>query len=298
MAFPIADDPSAVPPTTELEAAHGEIATSRRPTQADNSLPGIDLTIPSPARMYDYYLGGKDNFPVDRAAAKKALSVVPQGRSVAWANRRFLVRAVKYLARNGIRQFIDLGTGIPTKPNVHQVARDIEKSARVVYVDNDPVVTVHNRALLENNKDGIVALHGDVRYPMDIVTSRALRNVIDFGQPIAVVFAAVLHFLTNGEDPYNSVCVFRDHMPAGSYVVVSHITSDGTDPSVMATIRDAYASTSAPAVFRSRDEIRQFFAGLDLVTPGLVEVRDWRSKKRASAEPPALRFLGGVGKKL
>jgi len=145
----------------------------------DDSSPDIDVTTPSPARMYDYYLGGKDNFPADREAAEKALSVVQQGRAVAWANRRFLVRAVRYLARNGIRQFIDLGTGIPTSPNVHEVARSITPDARVVYVDNDPVVTLHNRALLANNNTGIAALHGDIRYPLDIATNDALRNLQD-----------------------------------------------------------------------------------------------------------------------
>jgi hypothetical protein len=248
--------------------------------------------------MYDYYLGGKDNFPADRAAAEKALSVVPDGRAVARANRRFMVRAVRYLARNGIRQFIDLGTGIPTSPNVHQVARGIAPDARVVYIDNDPVVTLHNRALLANNNSGISALHGDIRYPLDVAKGYALHRAIDFRQPVAVLFVAVLHFLTNGDDPYNSVCVFKDDMPAGSYLVVSHITSDGTDPEVMTTIKEAYSKATAPAVFRSREEIREFFTGFYLVRPGLVEVSEWRSNNRKPANPPALRFLGGVGRKL
>ena len=139
--------------------AHNHEATPPRRAagvmpSSDEELPRIDVTIPSPARMYDYYLGGKDNFPVDREAAEEALTVVPQGRAIARANRRFLVRAVRYLAQNGIRQFIDLGTGIPTSPSVHEVAREIVPDARVVYVDNDPVVTVHNRALLANNRRG------------------------------------------------------------------------------------------------------------------------------------------------
>lgn len=267
------------------------------PPGGGRSLPDIDVAIPSPARMYDYYLGGKDNFPADRVAAETALSVVPDGRAVARANRRFMVRAVRYLARQGINQFVDLGTGIPTSPNVHEVARGIIPDARVVYVDNDPVVTAHNRALLANNNSGIAAVHGDIRYPLDIATSDALRQAIDFSQPVAALFVAVLHFLTNGEDPYNSVCVFRDRMPAGSYLVVSHITSDGTDHAVMAAIRDAYSSASAPAVFRSRKDIRQLFAGFRLVSPGLVEVSAWRGNNRKPADLPALRFLGGVGRK-
>ena len=138
--------------------------------------------------MYDYYLGGKDNFPADREAAENALSVVPDGRAVARANRRFMVRAVRYLARQGIKQFVDLGAGIPTSPNVHEVARGTIPDAHVVYVDNDPVVTVHNRALLANNNSGIGAMHGDIRYPLDIATSEALRQVIDFSQPVAVLW--------------------------------------------------------------------------------------------------------------
>jgi hypothetical protein len=247
--------------------------------------------------MYDYYLGGKDNFPADRRAAEKALSVVPQGRAVARANRRFMVRAVKYMARNGIKQFIDLGTGIPTSPNVHEIVRGIAPDARIAYVDNDPVVTIHNRALLANNNDGVAAIHGDIRYPLDIVTSRTLRQIIDFGQPVAVLFVAVLHFLTNGDDPYNSVSVFRDHMPAGGYLAISHITSDGTDPDVIAAIRDAYANASAPAVFRTGQQIREFFTGFELVRPGLTEVDRWRGNNRERANPAALNFLGGVGRK-
>jgi len=267
------------------------------PMSGEASLPDIDVTTPSPARMYDYYLGGKDNFPADRRAAEKALSVVPQGRAVARANRSFMVRAVRFMARNGVRQFIDLGTGIPTSPNVHEIARGITPDARVAYVDNDPVVTMHNRTLLANNNDGIAAIYGDVRYPLDIVTSGALRQIIDFSQPVAVLFVAVLHFLTNGEDPYNSVGVFRDHMSAGGYLAVSHITSDGTDSAVITAIRDAYANASAPAVFRTREQIREFFTGFDLVKPGLTEISRWPGNNRKTAELPALRFLGGVGVK-
>lgn len=198
--------------------------------------PGIDVTTPSPARMYDYYLGGKDNFAADRVAAEKALSVVPDGRKVAWANRRFLVRVVKHLARNGIEQFIDLGTGIPTSPNVHETARSFVPDARVAYVDNDPIVPVHNRALLESSGDGIVAVRGDVRYPLNILNNHSVRQVIDFQRPVGILFVAVLHFVTGAEDPYRAVAAFRDRVSRGSYIAVSHITTDGTDPHVVSTI--------------------------------------------------------------
>ena len=248
--------------------------------------------------MYDYYLGGKDNLAVDREAAEKALSVVPDGRRIAWANRRFLVRAVKFLARHGIDQFIDLGTGIPTSPNVHETARAIHESARVVYVDNDPIVTVHNTALLASAGDGIAAIRGDIRYPLNIIGNHALRQIIDFKRPVGILLAAVLHFVIDEEDPYRAVAVFRDWVPPGSYVVISHITSDGTDQKVIATIQEAYRQASAPAVFRDRSQIDRFFADFELVEPGLVEVNDWR--RRNSRKPPsrpALHFLGGVARK-
>jgi len=257
----------------------------------------IDVNTPSPARMYDYYLGGKDNFAADRTAAEKALSVVPNGKQVAWANRRFLVRVVKHLARNGISQFIDLGTGIPTSPNVHEVARSINPGSRVVYVDNDPLVTVHSRALLADIDEGIAAIYGDIRYPRNITLDAKVREVIDFSLPVGVLFVAVLHFVTDAEGPCNSVAVFRDRIAPGSFIAISHITSDGTAPEVMATIRDAYSQARAPAIFRDRAEIGAFFAGLEMIRPGLVEVSDWRGNSRKPANPLALRFLGGLGEK-
>ena len=255
--------------------------------------PRFDPSVPSPARMYDYYLGGKDNFPVDREAAELALSVVPFGREVARANRQFLVRAVTFMARNGIDQFIDLGTGLPTRPNVHEVARSVHPDARVLYVDNDPMVCSHARALLATN-DGVAAIQGDIRAPQAILNDPITRKMIDFTQPVGVLFVAVLHFLTDDDQPWEQVAAFRWRMASGSMLAVSHITSDGTPPEVQATIQDVYAEASAPAVFRTRQQIESFFGGLDLVEPGLVEVGAWRSLRPS---PPApLRFLGGVAK--
>jgi hypothetical protein len=255
--------------------------------------PGFDPSVPSPARMYDYYLGGKDNFPADRQAAELALSVVPFGLEVARANRQFLARAVTLMARDGIGQFIDLGTGLPTRPNVHEVARSVHPDARVLYVDNDPMVCSQARALLATN-DGVAAIHGDIRSPQAILNDPVTRTLIDFTQPVGVLFVAVLHFLTDDDQPGEQVAAFRWRMASGSMLAVSHITSDGTPPEIQATIRDVYAKASAPAVFRSRQEIESFFGGLDLVEPGLVEVGAWRSLRPS---PPApLRFLGGVAR--
>ena len=256
-------------------------------------VPGFDPSVPSPARMYDYYLGGKDNFPADREAADQALSVVPSGREIARANRQFLVRAVTFMARSGIGQFIDLGTGLPTRPNVHEVARSIHPNARVLYVDNDPMVCSHARALLATN-DGVAAIQGDIRMPQAILNDPITRTLIDFTQPVGVLFVAVLHFLTDDDQPWEQVAAFRWRMASRSMLAISHITSDGTPPEVQSTIQDVYAEASAPAVFRTRQEIESFFGGLDLVEPGLVEVGAWRSLRRSPPTP--LRLLGGVAR--
>jgi hypothetical protein len=256
----------------------------------------IDVTTPSPARMYDYYLGGKDNFQADRDAAEKALSAVPCGRQVAWANRNFLVRAVQFIAHAGIDQFIDLGTGIPTSPNVHEVACSVIPSARVAYVDNDPIVVVHDRALL-GESDALTVVRGDIRYPLNVLSNHAIREVIDFDRPVGVLFVAVLHFMTAEEKPHRSVAVFRDRIPSGSYVAISHITSDDSDPAAISTIREAYKNATAPAVFRTAAEIQALFDGFELVPPGLLEVAGWRSNGRDPAARAALGFLGAVGRK-
>jgi len=227
--------------------------------------------------MYDYYLGGKDYFAAGREAAEKALSVVPDGRRVARENRRFLVRAVSHIARRGIDQFIDFGTGIPTSPNVHEAARSIIPQASVAYVDNDPIVIVHGRALLESAGGGTAAVRGDIRYPLNILANHAVRDVIDFERPLGLLFVAVLHFVTDEERPYRAVATFRDRVAPGSYIAVSHITSDGTSPHVVSTIENAYRNASAPAVFRTRMEVERFFNGFELVRPGIADISDWRS---------------------
>ncbi len=256
-------------------------------------VPGFDPSVPSPARMYDYYLGGKDNFPADRQAAERALSVVPSGRKVARANRQFMVRAVQFMTRSGIGQFIDLGTGLPARPNVHEVAREIRPDARVLYVDNDPMVCAHARALLATN-DGVAAIYGDIRAPQAILSDPVTCALIDFTRPVGVLFVAVLHFLTDEDRPLDQVAAFRWRMAVGSMLAISHITADGTPPDVQAALHAAYAEASAPAVFRTRREIEAFFGRLDVVEPGLVEVGAWRSLR--SAPPAPLRFLGGVAR--
>jgi hypothetical protein len=253
--------------------------------------------VPSPARIYDYYLGGKDNYAADRQAAEKALSVVPHGRQIAHANRNFLIRAVTLMAERGVSQFIDLGTGFPTSPSVHEAARVINPDARAAYIDNDPIVTAHNQALLA--KDGrILALHGDIRNPHSILGREEIFRFIDFSQPVGILFVAVLHFIPPEDDPEASVATFVRNMASGSYLALSHITSEDTAPNVIATIHDAYRTASAPAVFRTRDQVRQFFDGLQLIEPGLADLSAWpASGNRRSSAPPALRFLAGIATK-
>jgi hypothetical protein len=253
------------------------------------------LGTPSPARMYDYYLDGKDNYPVDREAADQALAAFPAGRELAWANRRFMVSAVTFLARKGIDQFIDVGTGIPTSPNVHEVARSVTPSARVAYVDNDPVVLAHDRALL-TGASGITVVNGDARHSGDFARDSELLDVIDFTRPVGVLFVAVLHFVTDGEDPWGSVASLRDLMASGSYLVLSHGTSDGSDPAALEAIRKAYKEAAAPAVFRTEREIGRFFDGFRLVYPGITDVSEWHPMVQ-SQQTPGLRIVGGVGEK-
>lgn len=251
---------------------------------------GVDPTTPHPARMYDYYLSGKDNFAADREAAEEVLAALPGGRQVFRANRAFLGRTVKFLARAGIRQFIDIGTGLPTQENVHEVARRVAPAARVVYVDNDPMVLAHGRALLSGDEP-VTFIQADLRDPGAILNHPELNEWIDFNEPVAVLFVAVLHFLTDEEAPAAVVARFREAMAPGSHVVISH---GETTPEVQQAEK-VYQGAAAPGVGRTREQIQSLFAGFDLVEPGVVYVSQWRSE---DDEDRASRVvLGGVGRK-
>jgi DNA-binding transcriptional regulator YiaG len=260
-------------------------------------LAGIDPTIASPARMYNYFLGGRDNFPADRLAAEKALSVVPDGRRIALANRYFLAQATLRMADHGITQFLDLGTGIPASLSVHEIAREFIPSARVVYVDNDPVVIAHNEALLAAIKT-VRVIQADIRRPETVLNNPAVRGLIDFSQPVGLLMVAVLHFITDDEDPGRIVTALTGELAAGSYLALSHVSSDGTSPEAITTIRDAYASAAAPAVFRTAAQIRSFFDGFAWEPPGLIDVVDWFPYSKVfTATPPTVQVLGGIGSK-
>jgi hypothetical protein len=253
----------------------------------------VDPSKPSAARVYDYLLGGKDNFAVDRQAAERVLTVAPDQRRLARANRAFLIRAVRQLAETGIRQFIDLGTGLPTSPSVHEVARAADPSARVVYVDNDPIVKVHNDAMLATD-DNIASLLADLRDPDGILGHPQLRRLIDFTEPVGVLFVAVLHVVADAHDPAGIVATFRRHMATGSQLALSQFSAD-SDPEAMAELRAVAAGTPVETYFRPREEIKSFFGDLELLPPGLVDVQAWRPD--STPQPTRLKIVGGVARR-
>jgi S-adenosyl methyltransferase len=257
---------------------------------------GIDVTVPSPARMYDYALGGKDNFAVDRELVEAVLRRDPDGPAVARANRRFLGRAVEFAAAAGVRQFLDLGTGLPSQNNVHEVAQRVCPDARVVYVDNDPVVRIHAEALLARD-DSTVVICADMREPDRILAHPATRRMIDFSEPVAVLFVSVLHFVSDDEDPWGVVSAMTEPLVSGSYLALSHGDLDGPPADVVADMQERYKNASAPLVYRDRDAIARFFDGFELVDPGLVHLTEWRSDEVERAQRGGEWLLGGVGRK-
>lgn len=246
---------------------------------------------PAPARMYDYYLGGKDWLSADAIAAEEVLRRAPEVRVLAEANRRFLVQAVRHLTAQGIDQFLDLGTGIPTSPNVHEVAREADPHARVVYVDNDPVVLAHNRAL-RDTPDGVHTIEGDVRKPDGILAHPEVRELIDFTRPVAVLAIAVLHFVADAEDPAAIVRVLHTGTAPGSYLAASLAVADEDG---MARARNAAAvyddtQATAAAHVRTVDAVRGLFGAWQLLDPGLSPVDTWP----APAQIRGLTIAGGL----
>ena len=255
---------------------------------------GVDVTRPSIARIYDYLLFGKDNFAADRAAADKLMQSRLDPRRLALANRGFLRRAVRFFAGQGVSQFLDLGSGLPTSPNVHEVARDVIPGARVVYVDHDPIVIAHNDALLAT-RDGVITIRGDVRDPDAIMGNGALARCIDFSRPVAILLLGVLHFISCDEDAPGIIAGFRERMAPGSYLVVSIGTSDGADPSMLAGATETYAGARMPFTLRSRAQILDLFRGFDLVEPGLVSLPDWRPDFNTDRTPLKAPTVGAAG---
>jgi hypothetical protein len=241
--------------------------------------------------MYNAYLGGKDNYPIDRAAVRQVLRDFPETPAIAQANRACLQRAVRFLAADaGIRQFIDIGTGIPSAGNVHEIASQAAPGARVAYVDNDPIVHVHASALLTGTGTTSIVL-ADLRDPRAILAHPKVRDLIDFTQPVALLLIAILHFITDEEGPATIVATLRDALPAGSYLAVSHGTQDFHSPGDADLAATAYQNATAPLVLRTRQQVSALFDGFDLVEPGLVQAPLWRPDGR----PPRARDLAKIG---
>jgi hypothetical protein len=253
--------------------------------------PEIDTTRPSSARIYDYALGGKDNFAVDRDAFAAMTQSFPDYPDLAKANRGFLIRAVGFMADAGIDQFIDLGTGIPTSPNVHEVAQKVRPHAKVVYVDNDPIVMAHNRAR-RASWPGVITVQHDIREPGTVLEDDAVKQFIDFDRPIGLLMLAVLHFVSkNLTAPILNR--FRASMAPGSYFAASVGTSEGLDLTMLDEAEDVTQRAAMPFTLRTRAQIEQIFDGFDLVEPGLVDITQWRN----DGKPLSISNLAGVGLK-
>jgi SAM-dependent methyltransferase len=266
-----------------------------RPAWAPRS---IDISVPSVSRIYDYYLGGSHNFEVDREAARRAMEFMPGLPKIMQANRAFMRRAVRYALDEGIDQFLDIGSGIPTFGNVHEVAQTARPGARVVYVDHDPVAVAHSEAVLAGNEDtGVVA--ADLRKPREILESPEVGRLIERNRPVALLLVAILHFVEDEDDPYRAVAELRDACAPGSLLVLTHASYEGIPlPAERAAgTVDVYKDIRNPLIMRSRDEIARFFEGYDMVEPGLVPMPLWRPETASQDEDPyAFSGFAGVGR--
>jgi SAM-dependent methyltransferase len=236
--------------------------------------PQFDVTIPNAARIYGFLLGGKDHFQADRDAAAKLLEVLPGSAHAARDNRDFLQRAVRFLSAAGIRQYIDIGSGLPTVGNTHEVAHEADPDARVAYADYDTIVLAHARALLTASP-AVTVIPGDLRKPGDILADPRLASLIDFSQPVAVLLVAVLHFITDDDSPRDAVREITAALAPGSYLALSHVTADHVTASAAATAQGVYATASAPVTARTRAQVTHLFDGLELIDPGVCDVSAW-----------------------
>jgi hypothetical protein len=257
----------------------------------------IDTSRPHPARMYDFYLGGRDNYEVDREAAMALLRIAPETRAIAQENRAFLQRAVRYLAGEcGIRQFIDIGTGVPAAGSVHEIAAEVTPGVRVAYVDNDPIVHVHANALLTRSGRTAIVL-ADLRDPQAILAHPALHGLIDLTQPVGLLLSAIMHFITDDDDPAGIIATLRDALPSGSYLALSHGTGDFHPAERVSRGVAVYDQATAPVTLRSHAQITTLFSGFGLIEPGLVQVPLWHPDRPPGDDLPKIAMYGGVGRK-
>lgn len=258
-----------------------------RPTWAP---PEVDLDRPSPARIYDYMLGGSHHFAVDREMAQMVLAAAPAIRPTAHANRAFLRRAVGFLVRAGIRQFLDIGSGIPTVGNVHEVAQNLAPDARIVYVDIDPVAVAHSKAIVGEN-DRVVVLQADFRKPDTILGAPEVHDLLDFSQPIAILLVGLMHFIPDNERPVETIGQLRDAVSPGSYVVVAQVAMPDRVTPEQQVMMERY-TRATPVALRSRDDVLAFFDGFELVEPGLVDQGAWRAEPETDDEELVPSFAG------
>ena len=258
-------------------------------------MPDFDTSVPHIARVYDYWLGGKDNFAADRAMGERTLQAYPNLVYSVRANRAFLARTVRFLARQGIRQFLDIGTGIPTANNTHEVAQGIAPESRIVYVDNDPIVLSHAKALLKSTPEGACAyLDADLRDP-DIILAAA-AHTLDFSQPVAVMLIAVLHMVVDDAEASGIVSKLMGACAPGSYLAVSHPASDIDAEQMAEMLRRFNESSPAKMTMRDRAGVARLFDGLELVEPGLIRAAEWRPDTDLEAASPAALW-GGIARK-
>lgn len=250
--------------------------------------------MPNVARMYDYMLGGRENFQADRDAAERILRLVPGIRQMVLDNRAFLRRAVRYLRRQGISQFLDIGTGLPSQNNVHEVAHESDPGARVAYVDRDPVVVSHGNALLAKSPQVIVA-KADLRQPQDLLCQ--VGGHLDFSKPVAVLLLHVLNFIADDDDPAAIVTALKEAICPGSYLVIGHVTADGFSGDIEARARATYDHANDRLWPRGRDQVLRFFDGFSLVEPGLTHVHDWRAESATARGRDVSAAWVGVARK-
>ncbi len=283
---------------------------SERGEDEDGAMPNkgrlpaeIDTTKPSIARVYDWFLGGKDNFAIDRQVAEAALKIAPGAQEAGQQNRAFLQRVVHHMAAEaGIRQFIDIGSGLPTQGNVHQVAQEVDPAARVVYVDNDPMVLVHGRALLAAD-DSTTVIQADARDPRSILENDKVKEFIDFSEPVGLLMLSILHHLNDHDDPAGVAATLRAPLVSGSFVAISHFCNPGeVHPAASqqaTTVEKLFNENLGTGRWRTMDEITEYFGDFELVEPGLVPLPEWRDEPSFFVKNALLyhTYYGGLARK-
>jgi hypothetical protein len=270
---------------------------SESPPSAEVAPPGVNINVPHSARIYDYWLGGKDNFAVDRAVGEAMIQAIPGMRYMAGENRKFIHRAARDLvAKEGIRQFLDIGTGIPTRPNLHEIAQQVAPETRVVYVDNDPIVLVHARALMISSEQGRSEyISADIRDTRSILDDEVLRDTFDLDKPVGLTLIAILMLLADADDPWALVAELRDAMPSGSCLAITHPTADFAPDEVNQAVETATAA-GMTLVARDRAAVQRFFGEWEMLEPGLVPVSNWRPDGPVE-NPEAAYYWAGVARK-